>query len=215
MSTIVDVSTEADAGPRKDPRRHGPLEDAFAMLIGTVLVAVGLEMFRRAGIAIGGTAGIAFLIYYVTGLPLGMGFFLVNLPFYAFSWRVLGLPFTLKTFAAVSMLSLESSFMPELMVIERVNPLFAALGGGLLVGMGLLSLIRHKASLGGLGVLGHYMQERHGIRAGKVQMGADCVIVGAALFVLPFPQVALSVFGAVAMNLVLAVNHKPGRYNGF
>ena len=37
----------------------------------------------------------------------------------------------------------------------------------------------------------------------------------AAFFVLEPWLLALSVGGAVVLNLVLAVNHKPGRYNGY
>lgn len=40
----------------------------------------------------------------------------------------------------------------------------------------------------------------------------DGLILLGALFVADLPRVALSVLGAVAMNLTLAVNHRPGRY---
>lgn len=43
-------------------------------------------------------------------------------------------------------------------------------------------------------------------------MTIDCCIVGAALFVVPLAQVLLSVLGALTLNLVLAMNHRPGRY---
>jgi uncharacterized membrane-anchored protein YitT (DUF2179 family) len=56
------------------------------------------------------------------------------------------------------------------------------------------------------------LQERKGWRAGQVQMTIDCGIVAAALFVVPLPQVLLSVLGALTLNLVLAMNHRPGRY---
>ena len=42
----------------------------------------------------------------------------------------------------------------------------------------------------------------------------DCGIVLLALTVVEPTRVAWSVVAAVAMNLVLAVNHKPGRYMG-
>jgi len=59
-----------------------------------------------------------------------------------------------------------------------------------------------------------YLQKRKGWPAGKVQMAADCVIVGAALLVRDPLSVGLSIIGAVALNLVIAVNHKEGRYVG-
>ena len=53
-----------------------------------------------------------------------------------------------------------------------------------------------------------------GWRAGAVQMGIDCAIVVAALAIVDPASVAISVIGAVALNLVVAINHKPGRYLG-
>ncbi|HAQ27434.1 MAG TPA: hypothetical protein DCQ80_15960, partial [Pseudomonas sp.] len=77
-----------------------------------------------------------------------------------------------------------------------------------------LMLFRHRASLGGVNILALYLQERFGLRAGAVQMGIDASIVLAALFVVPLDKVLLSVLGAVALNLVLAINHRAGRYMG-
>jgi uncharacterized membrane-anchored protein YitT (DUF2179 family) len=75
-------------------------------------------------------------------------------------------------------------------------------------------LIRHRSSLGGVGVLAIYLQQRKGWRAGWVQMAADCVIMALALLAVDARLVGLSVLGAVAVNFVIAVNHRPGRYFG-
>jgi uncharacterized membrane-anchored protein YitT (DUF2179 family) len=45
-------------------------------------------------------------------------------------------------------------------------------------------------------------------------MAIDCVIVAAAFAVVAPGRVLLSVLGAVALNSVIAVNHRPGRYLG-
>lgn len=76
----------------------------------------------------------------------------------------------------------------------------------------MLMLFGHRASLGGFNVLVLYLQERFGWRAGKVQMALDSLIVLGGLVVADVPRVALSVLGAVVLNLTLAVNHRPGRY---
>ena len=82
------------------------------------------------------------------------------------------------------------------------------------MGLGLLMLFRHRASLGGVNILALYLQERFGLRAGAVQMGVDAAIVLASIFVVAPEKVALSVLGAVALNMVLAINHRAGRYMG-
>lgn len=191
------------------------MEDIQAILVSTLFIALSVVLFRHAGLLTGGTAGLAFLLHYLSGYAFGPIFFLINLPFYIFAVRALGWAFTFKTFAAVAMLSVYSEVLPHWIQLGTLNPIFATVIAGLLTGMGLLMLMRHKASLGGVGVLAIYMQNKHGWNAGKIQMAVDFVIVLAALLIKDFSLVALSILGAVALNMVIAINHRPGRYTGF
>jgi uncharacterized membrane-anchored protein YitT (DUF2179 family) len=203
----------APTAPTTPPApNHSLLEDAQALATGTLFVALGVVLFKQAGMVTGGTAGIAFVLHYALGWPFGAAFFVLNLPFYVLAWRRMGPHFTIKTFMAVGLLAGLSELLPHWLVLQQVHPLFAALGGGLLAGAGFLILFRHQASLGGLNVLVLWLQERRGWRAGKVQMGIDLLILLAATPWLDLRQLGLSVLGAVALNFALAVNHKPGRY---
>ncbi|TDP74803.1 YitT family protein [Roseateles toxinivorans] len=197
------------------PPRHTLFDDAQALLTGTLFVAIGLLLLRQAGLVTGGTVGLAFLAHYATGLPFGALLFLVNLPFYWLAWRRMGRRFTLKTFAAVSLLALLSELLPRWISLQSVHPLFAAVAGGLLVGAGFIMLFRHRASLGGLNVLVLWLQERFGWRAGIVQMAIDALILLSAWPWIDAQRLALSVLAAAAMNFALAVNHRPGRYMAF
>ncbi|MFC5301396.1 YitT family protein [Azospira restricta] len=194
--------------------RHSLLEDAQALATGTLLFAFAIVLFREAGLLTGGTAGITFLAHYLSGVPFGLLYFLINIPFYVFGLLALGRAFTAKTFCAVALLSAYSELLPRWIAIERIDPVFAGVLGGLLAGAGLLMLIRHQASVGGLGVLAIYLQKKRGWRAGTVQMLADGFIVCGALYAVELEKVALSVIGAVMLNLVLTINHRPGRYFG-
>jgi len=127
----------------------------------------------------------------------------------------MGPRFTVKTFAAVALLSLLSEQLPLLIAIDRVQPLFAAVAGGLLVGAGFIILFRHRASLGGLNVLVLWLQERTGWRAGYVQLALDLTILLASTPWVDAERLLLSVVGAAAMNVALAVNHRPDRYVAF
>jgi len=198
--------------PPPSPPPHTALDDAQALLTGTLFVSLGLALFRHAGLVTGGTAGLAFITHYATAAPFGVAFFLINLPFYALAWQRMGARFTLKTFAAVGLLSAFSEAMPVLLQLQQVQPVFAALGGGLLMGAGMLMLFRHHASLGGLNMVALWLQEQYGWRAGHVQLGLDVLILLASTPWLSPLQLALSVAGAVALNLTLAINHRQGRY---
>jgi uncharacterized membrane-anchored protein YitT (DUF2179 family) len=194
------------------PLRHSSAEDALALLSGTALIALAVALFQHAQLLSGGTAGIAFLLHYGTGWGFGPVFFLLNLPFYLLAWRRMERAFLLKTMIAVALLSLQTELMPHLISFEQVRPLYAALLGGVLLEVGFLILFRHRASLGGVGILAFWLQETKGWRAGHVQMAVDTLILLMALATTPLLQVALSVAGVVVLNLTLAINHRAGRY---
>lgn len=191
---------------------HTATEDAVAMFTGVLLISVGVAFFTSAGLLTGGTAGLAFLLHYATGVGFGKIFFVLNLPFYWLALRKLGREFTLKTFAAVLLLSVLTELQAQLLQFSQLQPLYAAIAGGLITGTGFLVLFRHRCSLGGVGIAALYLQDRYGWRAGKVQMAVDCCIVLLALWSVEPLRVLWSIVGAVALNLVLAMNHRPGRY---
>ncbi|AZZ47102.1 hypothetical protein C1896_20510 [Pseudomonadaceae bacterium SI-3] len=194
--------------------RHPLWEDALALLLGTAMVALGIAFYSHAGLLTGGTVGLAFLLKYFAGWPFGLVFFTLNIPFYLLAiWRM-GWSFTLRTIIAVGLVSLLAELTPNWIRFAELNIYYAALFGGFAMGVGLLMLFRHRASLGGVNILALFLQERFGLRAGAFQMGIDALIVLAAVFIVPLDKVALSVLGAVALNLVLAINHRSDRYMG-
>jgi uncharacterized membrane-anchored protein YitT (DUF2179 family) len=93
--------------------------------------------------------------------------------------------------------------------------MFAGAVGGMLFGIGILILFRHRASLGGFNILVLYLQERYGWKAGNLQMALDLSILASAALRLPWPLLAASILGAVILNFVLTVNHRPDRYVAF
>ena len=206
------TSTTAQPAALPAVQPHSRTEDAMAILTGVTLVSVGVAFIASAGLLTGGMTGLAFVLHYATGIGFGKLFFVLNLPFYWLALRKLGTGFTLKTFTAVALLSALVGLQSQFLQISQLHPAYAAITGGLIMGIGFLMLFRHRCSLGGVGILALYLQDRFGWRAGKVQMAVDCCIVLAALVTVEPQRVLWSVAGAVALNLVLAMNHRPGRY---
>lgn len=198
--------------------QHRLYEDVMAMLLGTFFVALGVTFYTHAVLLTGSTAGLALLLSYmtsnVTGWGFGVYFFAINLPFYYLAVKRMGWSFTLRTFAAIGLVSLFSELTQGWVQFANVPSLYAALMGGALMGMGMLMLFRHRTSLGGINILALYLQDKHGLRAGYVQLAIDGVILLIALTQLPLDRVGYSVLGALTLNLIIALNHKPGRYIG-
>jgi uncharacterized membrane-anchored protein YitT (DUF2179 family) len=194
--------------------RHTPLEDAQALLLGTALCALGVEFLRAAGLVTGQTAGLGVLLSYVTDWSFALWFFLLNLPFYVLGWMRMGPRFVVKTAIAVTMVSAFSRLLPMAITIGPVDPWVASALAGATIGMGLIVVFRHGASLGGVGILALWVQERFRVQAGWVQLGFDVALFAAAFLLLDWRLVAASALGAVIVNLIIAVNHRRDRYIG-
>jgi uncharacterized membrane-anchored protein YitT (DUF2179 family) len=194
--------------------RHAGYEDAQSLFVGTVLAATGLAILQHLGLVTGQIAGLALLATHWTGFGFGPVFFVLNLPFYLLALRRMGRPFVVKTVIAVGLFSLLVWAQPMLLTFADIQPLAGAILAGILSGTGLLVLFRHRASLGGIGIMAVWLQERTGFRAGWTQMTVDAVVFSLAALTLPPMAVLYSLVGAVALNLVIAINHRADRYIG-
>ena len=207
MSDIALTEVES-----KIKTEHRWFEDAIAILIGASLVSFGVMFLKHAGLLTGGTAGLSLLIHYKFGITFGVVFFLINLPFYYLAIRRMGWIFTAKTFTAVFMVSTFSSLHDKFINIQDINPLYAAIFGGFIFGVGFIILFRHKASLGGFNILALYLQDRFSIKAGWLLMGLDVTVILVSLSVVSLYQLVLSVFCGLVLNLIIALNHRQDRY---
>ncbi|WP_417243713.1 YitT family protein [Celeribacter sp.] len=195
-----------------DPPKHTALEDLQGFSISLVTTAIGLSFITQLGFITGQTAGLALVISYLTEWSFSWVFWLINIPFYALAWFQMGREFTLKSIACVTILSLLMEIVPNWMQFSHLNPLFGIVAFGVLTGYGLLGTFRHKGSLGGLGVVALYAQDRFGIRAGIVQLGFDALLFGVAFFLFAPERVLYSLLGALILNGVIAFNHRRDRY---
>ncbi|MCZ8547981.1 YitT family protein [Mesorhizobium qingshengii] len=194
--------------------RHGLHEDALAMVLGTLFVALGTVIYAKATLLVGGIAGMALLLQYATGMQFWLAFSLINIPFYYLAMKRMGWRFAVRTFLAVSLVSLLSRLSEHWVEFSLLDPTYAAVLGGGLCGTGLLILFRHRTGLGGINILAIFLQETFGIRGGYFQLAVDLGILGTALFVLTPDHLMLSILGATIVNMVIAINHRPDRYLG-
>ncbi len=191
---------------------HSRLEDAMALLTGCTLAALGIYFLNHAGMVSGGTVGLALLLTRATAVPFACWFVVINLPFLLLAQYRLGWRFTRRSCLAVALVALLSQLLHQTVQIANITPLCAALLAGLLIGIGLLILFRHQASLGGFNILALWVQQRFAVAAGKVQMALDAGIVLVSLCWGSLAVVLCSVLSVVVLNLVLVQNHRPGRY---
>jgi uncharacterized membrane-anchored protein YitT (DUF2179 family) len=112
----------------------------------------------------------------------------------------------------VTLMSTLADVLPFVLTINTLPDWLGAALFGLLAGVGLLSLFRHGATLGGVGIVALWLQDTRGIKAGNTQLAFDLCVFTLALFLFPWQAVAWSLFGAVILNGIMTVNHRRDRY---
>lgn len=194
------------------PEKHTPLEDAQGLIVGTLLAALAVHLLKSAGLITGQIAGLSLVLSYASGWRFGVVFFVLNLPFYWLGFRRMGARFAVKTFLAVGLLSLFSELLPRALHFDLLEPAAAAFLAGVTAGAGLLALFRHGASLGGVGIVALYLQDRTGFKAGWTQLIFDACVFTLAAILMPGDTVLYSLLGAVVLNVIIATNHRRDRY---
>ncbi|ANE75496.1 MULTISPECIES: YitT family protein [Dickeya] len=213
LKESVALAKAAETG-RKPGLAHTLKDDVYGLMLGVMFIAIGLNLLKLSGMITGGIAGIALLLSYFIPLSIGVLFILANIPFMIFCYFSMGRAFTLKTLIVNIALSAATQAVPGLLTINYIHPLFSALVGGTFLGMGILSLARHNASVGGTGVVTLWLYKRFNINAGKSQMLLDVLVFAVSIFTMPVHLLLWSALSALAMNAMLMNWHKPGRYQG-
>ena len=197
-------------------QRHTVIEDLVGLITGGVLVSFGLFMLHTAGVVTGGTAGLALLVGYLTGLPYPLLFVIINVPFFLLAIRRKGWSFTLRTAGTVVFVALASAgyALPGVFGGLTTPPVVASIVGNLLIGVGVVIIFRHRSSLGGFNIAALVLQERTGFRAGYTLMILDGLVVVASVLAVEPLLVLVSALGVVILNGSLVLNHRPDRYLG-
>ncbi|MFD2611721.1 YitT family protein [Paenibacillus gansuensis] len=169
---------------------------------GCIVTAAGLLLLKHAHLLTGGTAGLSLTLHYVSGFAFAPLFFLINLPFYYFSLRRLGLPFTISTLVSVTFLSLITGldrYLPPF----PVPPAIGAILGGALIGLGVSVLFSHRSSLGGANILALYLDKKYQWNPGYTVFLFDTSVVLCGLYGVTPEQAVYSVLSVLVTSTVV------------
>jgi uncharacterized membrane-anchored protein YitT (DUF2179 family) len=179
---IMTAETKTVRGQRK-PTIGYQLRRAFFVILGALLVGVGLEIFLVPNSIIdGGVIGISILTGYLTDLPVGVFTFLFNLPFLVVGYRHIGRTFAFTTLAAVVLMSIFTQLMHPIHPLTD-DLLLAAVFGGVILGIGVGTIIRYGGSLDGTEIVAIILTRTLGFSVGEIVMFFNIFILGSAGFV--------------------------------
>lgn len=173
------------------------------MFIGSILAAVGLEVFLVPNQIIdGGVIGISIMASHLTGWPLGLFIFILNFPFIYLGYMQIGKSFAISTLFALTSLSIWVSVL--LPIPGFTNDVFlAAIFGGIILGIGVGLIIRYGGSLDGTEIVAIILDKRTGFSVGEIIMFFNIFIIGSAGLVFSWDKAMYSLIAYfVAYKLI-------------
>jgi uncharacterized membrane-anchored protein YitT (DUF2179 family) len=160
------------------------LFDYLQVLIGALLVALGTNLFFVPNqVVSGGVTGIAILLHYAFGTPVGLVTLLLNVPLLVIGWRWAGgLRFFVRTLLAVIVLSAAIDITAPYLTAPTDDRLLVICYGGLLDGLGLGLVFRGRGTTGGTDVLARLANRFLGVGLGQSLLAMNLAIFGVAAF---------------------------------
>ncbi len=147
--------------------------------LGALIVCLGFNLFIiPAHLLTGGISGIALIIYYLTGLPVGMQNIVYNLPILYLAYRVFGRLYAWDTIVGTVVLSIildATHFLVDWNITQ--DGMLNAIFGGVMAGIGFGIIFRANANTGGLDVVGAVVKKFYSVDMGTVIFLMNFIIV--------------------------------------
>jgi uncharacterized membrane-anchored protein YitT (DUF2179 family) len=146
-----------------------------------------ISIVEKAGGIGGGASGLAMLIQYATGLPMGVGFIIINGVLIALSLAIVGPRFGIKSvwgIASISLwLNLFRVIIPGDLLGLSDDRLLSAILAGAISGIGVGICFLQGGSTGGTDIVSMIINKFRRVSYGRVVMVSDFTIIGSSYFI--------------------------------
>lgn len=162
----------------KISRRFRSILGIFAIAIGAILAAFGIQAFIvPSGLGGGGVGGIALMVFYTLKLPIGLMTFLLNIPLFVLGWREVNKKFVFKTIWGLFIFSLFLDLFKGVQTIAFDDIFLGALYGGVIAGISSSLIFHFGGSLGGTDIVSKVIQRKYGVPMGTSALAINGVII--------------------------------------
>lgn len=156
------------------------------ILFGALIVGLAMNLFIiPAKLLSNGVSGIAIILYYIAGWPVGTQLLLYNLPILYLAYRYLGRRYAIDTVYGTVVFSLAIDATTFLDAYHPVHDLMlCAIFGGVISGMGYGIIFRAGSNTGGMDVIGAIVKKYWSVDVGTAVFGLNMLVImaSAALF---------------------------------
>lgn len=156
------------------------LKEYLIITVGCFFYAVSINYFFISNhLAEGGVAGICLILFYLFKLPVGVMYFVINIPLLITGWKLVGKDFLFKTLYGTSCLSFLIT-LTESWKGPSNDIMLGSIYGGVLIGIGLGLIFMVNGSTGGTDVIARILNRYFDIPMGRTMLFLDVVILGVA-----------------------------------
>ena len=198
-------------------KKHWPsIRDFGLITLGALLQALALRLFLiPANLVSGGVSGIAQIINYYTGWPIGVMVFLGNIPLFAIGWRFLGgRRFAMRTAYAIVAYSILVELIPRLPFFPpnglTDDLVINALYGAVIAGVGYGLVYRGNGTSGGSDILARILTHYRSIPMTQSYLWVDSVVILSAGFVFGWKEALYAIVVLYVSGLVVDTTMEGG-----
>ena len=166
-------------GRKKLARKSSTGRDLIMITVGSIITSLGLVYFTIPNkIVSGGLTGLATIMFFTFGLPVGIVVLIGNL-FLVFlqSWLI-GFKSVWKTIFSVILTGVSIDLLMKVFSVAPAthDPILACLYGGILGGIGVSIVFRAGGTTGGVDIIGQIVNHFYHIPVGDVILGTNLLI---------------------------------------
>lgn len=178
------------------------IEDQVIITFGLLLYTLSWVFFLiPAQITGGGITGLGAVIFYSTGLPVGVTYMAINVFLVIIAIKVLGASFGVKTIVSMVLLTVMLTVLQKVFTQPIIQDVFlSSVLGGMMGGVGLGLVFSRGGSTGGTDIIAMIVNKYRNISPGRVIMYCDVLIIGSSYLV--FGALDKLVYGYVSMWVV-------------
>ncbi|WP_075981727.1 YitT family protein [Bacillus massilinigeriensis] len=192
----LSISEQVELAANKPQHKRAPIRKivkrALLITLGAIIMGIGLEIFLVPNNVIdGGITGISIMASFLSGLPLGLFIFILNIPFFFLGYKQIGKTFALSTLYGIIILSITTALLHPVPAFTQ-DILLATVFGGILLGVGVGLVIRYGGCLDGTEVLAILANKKLPFSVGEIIMFINLFILGSAGFVFSWDRAMYS-----------------------
>lgn len=177
-------------------------QDYIMIVVGICLYAFGFTAFiLPEKVVIGGVSGVGSLVYFVSGIPVAITQYALNLFLLALAYKLVGKQFVIRTIFGATVISLAIGILQPLFTEPLIpqQPFMNVIIGGILCGMGVGMAFTHNGSTGGTDIVAAMVAKVSNVTIGRTMLYVDMTIISSSYLL--FHQVDKVVYGFVVLFL--------------